>query len=310
MEIPMKKIIATLLLFSWVVTAQAKDYKVYVPNPVGSGAGDAMARKISEIYSRSNNGHALVVVNVPGGNHVLAINEFRKQSPSLILSTSTMHVFNYLQPEIVNYSDEDFNHVAELGELYSFYFTYPGSGINNIKDLISAPGNKPLLIGSHANNTLININSIKKNLGSAVESVTFKNPTEMITNVVGKNLMVGLSTGGGNNLFEMAKTGKIKILGSTANKNVRIQDIEIPSVSTQLKVPQYNGYQWISISPGNSAEHTQLASDIKEIVSGKEFQNFLQSVLIFPSGTKEPPIKLITRMRNAMLLNRDLLAAP
>jgi tripartite-type tricarboxylate transporter receptor subunit TctC len=306
----MPQVLLAIVLTIFVSLVQAKDYRIYVPNPPGSSSGDAMARKISEIYSRSNNGHALVVINVPGGNHVLAINEYKKQSPALIVSTSTMHVFNYLQPEIVNYSDEDFNHIAELGELYSFYFTYPGSGINNIKDLISAPINKPLLIGSHANNTLININSIKKNLGSAVEAVTFKNPTEMISSVIGKNLMVGLSTGGGNNLFEMAKAGKVKILGSTANKNVRIQDIEIPSVSTQLKVPQYNGYQWISINAGNSTEHTQLANDIKEIVSGPEFQNFLQSVLIFPSGTKEPPIKLIHRMRNSVLLNRDLLASP
>lgn len=306
----MPQVLLAIGLTIFASLLQAKDYRIYVPNPAGSSSGDAMARKISEIYSRSNNGHALVVVNVPGGNHVLAINEYKKQSPALIVSTSTMHVFNYLQPEIVNYSDEDFNHIAELGELYSFYFTYPGSGINNIKDLISVPSNKSLLIGSHANNTLININSIKKHLGSTVEAVTFKNPTDMITSVIGKNLMVGLSTGGGNNLFEMAKAGKVKILGSTANKNVRIQDIEIPSVSTQLKVPQYNGYQWISINAGNSAEHTQLTNDIKEIVLGSEFQNFLQSVLIFPSGTKEPPIKLIQRMRNSVLLNRDLLASP
>jgi tripartite-type tricarboxylate transporter receptor subunit TctC len=126
-----KKYILVALLAVVSTFTMAKDYKVYVPNPPGSGAGDAMARKISEIYSRRNNGHALVVVNVPGGNHVLAINEYKKQSLSLILSTSTMHVFNYTQPEIVNYSDKDFNHIAELGEVPSFYFTYPGSGINN-----------------------------------------------------------------------------------------------------------------------------------------------------------------------------------
>jgi len=305
----LKKYLLTLLIALTTSVAMAKDYKVYVPNPAGSSSGDAMSRKISEIYSRSNNGNALVVVNVSGGNHVLAINEYKKQSLSLIVSTSTMHVFNYLQPEIVNYSDEDFNHVAELGELYSFYFTYPGSGINSIKDLISAPSNKPLLIGSHANNTLVNIQSIRKNLGSIVESVPFKDPSEMITYVIGKNLMVGLSTGNGN-FFEMAKAGKIKILGSTADKTVRINNIEIPSVSAQLKVPQYNGYQWISISPGNTDEHIRLANDIKQIVSGQEFQNFLQSLLIFPSGSKEPSIKQITSMRNHLLLNRDLLDAP
>jgi tripartite-type tricarboxylate transporter receptor subunit TctC len=307
----MKKIIATIFLLCCVTVTQAKNYKIYVANPPGSSIGDAIARKISEIYSKKNLGNALVVVNVPGGNHVLAINEYKKQSLALIVSTSTMHVYNYLYPEIVNYSDDDFNHLGELGELYSFYFTHPGSGINKITDVLTVSSkDKPMLIGSHANNTLININSIKKNLGAPVEAVTFKSPTEMITSVVGKNLMVGLSTGGGNNLFEMAKAGKVKILGSTASKSVRIQGIEIPSVSTQLKVPQYNGHQWISISPGNSNEHLQLANDIKEIMSGQEFQSFVTSVLSFPSGTKEPPIKLIIRMRNSVLLDRDLLAFP
>jgi tripartite-type tricarboxylate transporter receptor subunit TctC len=307
----MKKILLALIASLVTATAMAgENYKIYVPNPPGSSSGDAMARKISEMYSRLNNGRSLSVHNVPGGNHILAVNEFRQQPLALIVSSSTMHVYNYLQPEIVTYSDDHFNHIAELGELYRFYFTFPGSGINKVEDLVTFPVTKPLLIGSHANNTLININSINKNLKAGVKAVTYKNPTEMITNVAGKHLSVGLSTGGGNNLFEMAKSGKVQILGSTASRHVKIQDIEIPSASAQLKVQQYNGYQWVSITPGNSAEHKQLAEDVKKIVASQEFQSFLPSVLSFPSNSKEPPIKLIQRMRNDVLSNRDLLTLP
>lgn len=305
----LKKYILAVLLAVVSTFTVAKEYKIYVPNAAGSGAGDTMARKISEIYAKRNNGNSLVVHNVPGGSHVLAVNEFKKQSLALIVSTGSIHVYNYLQPEPLPYSDADFNVLAELGEILMFYFTYPGSGIDNIKDLISAPSNKPLLIGSHANNTLININSLRKNLGAQVDAVPFKNPQDMISNVMGKHLMVGLATGSGN-LFELAETGKIKVLGSSGQQPLKVKGMTIPSVPTVLKVPQWNGFHWISISPGSSAEHVQLAKDISEIISSKEFLDILPSLILFQSDSKEPPITVIQRMRNSLLKHRDLLGTP
>lgn len=304
----MKKFIYAIFLCLGVSMAQAKDYKIFVPNAPGSASGDVMARAISNQYAKLNNGNKLIVANVPGGSHVLAINEYKKEPLALIVTTSTMGVFNYLQPEIMNYSDKDFNIIAELGMSPMYYFTNPNSGIKDIKDLLSQPrGTKPIMIGSTSTLTLLSINTIKK-AGAPVEAVSYKNHTEILLQVAGGHLPIGLITGGGNSLFEMAQAGKVKILGSTFVKPMNIKGIDIPSVSQQLKVPQYDGGQWISISPGDSAEHQQLTKDIKNILSSEEFQSILPNQVVFPSGTKEPPISFIQRWRNTVLKNRDLIS--
>ncbi len=306
----MKKFMYAIFLCLGVSVAQAKDYKIFVPNAPGSASGDIMARAISDQYAKLNNGNKLLVANVPGGSHVIAINEYKKEPLALIVTTSTMGVFNYLQPEIMSYSDKDFNIIGELGMSPMYYFTNPTSGIKDIKDVMAPPklwGQKPIMIGSTSTLTALSINTLKK-AGAPVEAVGYKNHTEILLQVAGGHIPMGLITGGGNSLFEMAQAGKVKILGSTFVKPMNIKGIDIPSVSQQLKVAQYDGAQWLSISPGDSAEHQQLTKDIKNILASEAFQSILPGQVVFPSGSKEPPLAFIQRWRNTVVKNRDLIS--
>jgi tripartite-type tricarboxylate transporter receptor subunit TctC len=163
------------------------------------------------------------------------------------------------------------------------------------------------MIGSTSTLTLLSINTMKK-AGAPVEAVGYKNHTEILLQVAGGHIPMGLITGGGNSLFEMAQAGKVKILGSTFVKPMNIKGIDIPSVSQQLKIPQYDGAQWLSISPGDSAEHQQLTKDIKNILASEAFQSILPGQVVFPSGSKESPLAFIQRWRNTVVKNRDLIS--
>jgi len=303
MESINRKIVSAILTGILLIVSNpiwAKEYSFYVSNPAGSASGDAIARKIAEIYNKKNTKSTLVVVNVPGGNHTLAVNRFKQDSLAVIVSSSTMHIYNYLDLPHLSYTDNDFNHVAELGELYSVYYTYTGSPIQTIQDLVTKlPASSLPFIGSHANNTLINVRSLAHEKASALKPISFKSPSEMLTQVLGKHLMVGLSTPGGNALLEMVAAGKIKLIGSTANRLIVLNGIEIPSVSQALNIPQFNGYQWVSITPGDSEEHRALAREIQMIVYSNEFQKFLPTVFNFPSGRKDNHLSKILSLRQS-----------
>ena len=52
----MKKILLALVASFMAVTAMANEpFKIIVPNPIGSGAGDSVARKLAEIYNKHTN---------------------------------------------------------------------------------------------------------------------------------------------------------------------------------------------------------------------------------------------------------------
>jgi tripartite-type tricarboxylate transporter receptor subunit TctC len=301
----MKSIILSLLL-SVSVFATAAEYKIITPNSAASGGSDLVARRLSDLYQKKT-GNALVVVNASGGNHVVAANAFKQESTHAIAAvtpTSTMMVYNHL--ESLPYRDSDFNIIAEFGSSENIYFSNTASGVNGPKDLVGTlpRSNKPF-IGSHATSSLVNINALRKFLNTPVTPVNYKNPSDVVMDVVAGNIDVGcVAAAAINLLIEMEQAGKIKIIGTTSDASVRINGHMVSSVPKDLKVVQFNNYVWLAITPGTTAEHRQLARDLQELMRTAEMQEALASVAYHPSG--RAPDQIIKEMRRSILENRDL----
>jgi tripartite-type tricarboxylate transporter receptor subunit TctC len=301
----MKSIIFYLLL-SATLLSTAAEYKIITPNSAASGGSDLVARRLSELYQKKT-GNALVVINAPGGNHIVAANAFRIESTHAIAAitpTSTMMVYNHL--DTLPYQDSDFNIIAEFGSSENIYFANTASGINGPRDLISTlPQSRRPFIGSHATSSLVNINALRKFLNAPVTAVNYKNPADVVMDVVAGNIDVGcVAAAAINLLIEMEQAGKIKIIGTTAALPVRINGHMVASVSKDLRVTQFNNYVWLAISPGTTAEHRQLARDLQDLMRTAEMQEALASVAYHPSG--RAPDQIIKEMRQSILENRDL----
>lgn len=288
------------------MSVQAAEYKIITQNSAASGGSDLVARRLSELYQKKT-GNTLVVVNAPGGNHVVAANAFKQESTHAIAAvtpTSTMMVYNHL--ESLPYQDSDFNIIAEFGSSENIYFANIPSGINLPKDLTTIlPQSKKPFVGSHATSSLVNINALRKFLNAPISAINYKNPSDVVFDVVAGNIDVGCVAGGSINLLiDMERAGKIKIIGTTADNPIKINGRMIPSVPRDLKVVQFNNYVWLAITPGNTPEHQQLAKDLQELMRTPEMQEALSSVAYHPSG--RAPDKIIKEMRKSILENRDL----
>jgi tripartite-type tricarboxylate transporter receptor subunit TctC len=280
----MKKIILGLLMSLMAVTGAmaSESYKIIVPNPAGAATTDLIARRIADQYKK-NTGKNLVVVNKPGGNQIIAVNEFKKEKLAVIMGAFSMHVYNYLQTDPLPYQDSDFQHLIFFGEQPGVYFVSSDSSIRSINDLLNKhPASSSPFIGSHATNTLLNVMSLKFNRDSRLEPVNYKNPNDMIVDVVGGRLPVGFTSLGGTNLIALEKEGKIRFIANSTKNDLRVNDKTVPSLSRQSGVAQFNGAATMSITPGTTPEHKQLTSDLLKIVNNPEFRSWLQTNWVVP----------------------------
>jgi tripartite-type tricarboxylate transporter receptor subunit TctC len=279
----MKKIFLTFLISLMSVSVWASDsYKIIVPNPAGAATTDLIARRIANQYNK-NTGKTLVVVNKPGGNQIPAVNEFKQEKLAVIMGAFSMHVYNYMQAGNLPYKDTDFNHLIFFGEQPGVYFVETNSPIRSINDLLTQlPKSKQPLIGSHATNTLLNVMSIKMYQDFRIEPVNYKNPNDMIMDVVGGRLPVGFTSLGGTNLVELEKQGKIRFIANSTKKDLRVNDKIVPSLNKATGLAQFNGAAIMSMTPGNSDEHQQLANELLKIVNEPEFKAWLQQNWVVP----------------------------
>jgi tripartite-type tricarboxylate transporter receptor subunit TctC len=299
----MKKLLSIILL-TCSLCAMAKEYRIYVPNSAGSGGGDTVARQLAESYYKKT-GNTLVVTNVPGGNHVVAVNAYKNDSHiSLIVVTSTMMVWNHLNS--VPYSDLDFNVIAELGASPFFYFANTASGITNPQELTTRLNSNPtIFIGHHDTAGSFNIAFLSKFVNPAIRPIPYKSPADVILGVVSNTVQVGVVSGAIVQLEELEKAGKIKIIGSTFLRPLEVNNHWALSMSQVLKVSQFNGYVGIAVSPGDTAEHQQLIQDIHTIMKTKEIQDTIANLQYKPTGSN-PPMKFILEMRQKFLENQDI----
>lgn len=265
------------------LSASAADsYKIIVPNPAGGATTDLIARRIVDQYNK-NTGNTLIVVNKPGGNTIPAVNEFKQEKLAVIMGTFSMHVYNYMQAGNLPYKDTDFNHLTFFGEQPGVYFVASDSPIHSINDLLNKhPASGKPLIGSHATNTLLNVMSLKMYRDFRFQPINYKNPNDMILDVVGGRLPVGFTSLGGTNLVDLEKQGKIRFIANSTKKDLRVNDKIVPSLNKATGLAQFNGAAIMSMTPGYSDEHQQLANELLKIVNEPEFKAWLQQNWVVP----------------------------
>jgi len=260
----------------------ADSYKIIVPNPAGAATTDLIARRIADQYNK-NTGKKLVVTNRPGGNQIVAVTEFKKERLAVIMGAFSMHVYNYMQADALPYKDSDFQHLVFFGEQPGVYFVAADSPILSLNDLLNKfPASERPLIGSHATNTLLNVMSLKINRDFRIRAVNYKNPNDMILDVVGGRLPVGFTSVGGSILVDMEKQGKIRLIANSTRNDLRINDKVVPSLSKQSGIDQFNGAATMSITPGDSEEHRELARELLKIVNEPDFREWLQKNWVLP----------------------------
>ena len=252
--------------------------KIIVPFNAG-GPADALARPLAESLSKKLN-TSVIVENKPGANAAIA-SQYVAKSPAdgytlLFASDAGMSLSPATQKSLPYDPAKDFvgvTMVAQLSQLLFVGANFPAKTVQELQAIATASPN-PISYASIGvgSQTHIAVESLSKILNIKMTHVPYTGATLALTDLVGGNVQVMMSTVAGPLPF--IKSGKIRPLamaGPERNKS-------LPQVPTfaEIGIPNYESRGWFGIvAPAKTppAVVQTLSKSIWEIVQSEEYIN-------------------------------------
>ena len=265
----MKKILTTLLMFFFFVQAsKAKEINLIMANPPGS-TSDIVMKIVGDEYTKLT-GDKFIIDYQPAMNGATAAVKFTSaEKNTVLLGTTSMHVYNPVLEKDLPYKDSDFSYMTVLAWSPAIYISSAESNIKNADDLFKNLhlSQKPF-IGGYAVAFNLSIDLLKNagKLDKKVEVVPYKGAPDILVHVLNNTIPVGL-VAPTPNLFQLAAEKKINILGSTAPDDFSKDGINVVSISKKYGVQQTNGGMMLSLKPNADPKFK------------KEFEENLRKVL-------------------------------
>lgn len=275
----LRKLFVALLLVAGI--AQAEEYKMIIPYAAGSQA-DVASRIIIKNFEKLT-GDKILIELAPGADSVIGINQFKNSKADLIFLGSSASIYAPVVKKDLPYDpDVDFDRILYVGTAPAVWFTRPGTNIKTTGDLVN---HLSPFVGTNASHGTANVAAINKEKGTKSEIVLYKGSPETITAVIGGSIDLGI-VNPTSAMIELAKAGKITLVGSTYHNDISIDGVPIPSVSKRVKLHQFNGSTEIAARPGmDPARLEKLRQGLWAAVKDSETQEKLRSIFIMPDAT-------------------------
>ena len=297
-----KYLVSLLITFTTAVAMPvfANEYRIFLNNPVGSGP-DQVARKISQLV-KEQSGINLLVINNPAGNGLVAATEFKKERLALLIANTSQLAYLPLQLDVLPYQLTDFDIVAPLGVNGSVFFTRENSSMTKIDDLVKIlPTLSKGAFGVAAADSAANAKAFVKITNINVPVVNFKNLNDVIINVIGGHVDVGVVPMSNTAIWNSVDAKKVRILGVVNNKPLVKDGQTYPSINQTFNIPAFYSGAWLAITPGDTKEHQQLKSAVSLVLRDRELQDLLKET--YPLG----PISTLESIINTANKHKDLI---
>lgn len=281
----MKKLFCIFLCVFYACNALAAEYNFVIPNPPGSSS-DLVARAIADEYNRQT-GNTLVFDYAPGADHLIAVTKFKNQSRlSVLLGTTTIHVFNHVYKDNIPYSDSDFDHVGWIGWTPNVWYVRSDSSLKTLEDVNARlRAQQTINIGVDGLSTEVNVISLKKNhpLGSTAEIIKYKGSPQVLNDILGGHLDLAIASVSGS-IVSNTEEGKIRILATTNDVSIRVNSANVPTAQSILGVNQFNGGFLLSVSPVYNTESQRLKDDLLRVINSTTVREKLSKINIEVTG--------------------------
>ena len=303
------KFILSLLFAMFINVAAAKEYVLINPNAPGSSS-EVTARAIAEAYSRQT-GNKLVVESVGGGNQIPGAVRFKNMAkPGLILTTSSLLVFNPKTIKDLPYSDEDFVPISPVGLTPQTWIVRADSPYKTMQDLVKElPNNSKNFVGYANPVEVANLHILSQHYKwkpKSVEPIKYKGTAEVLTAMLANDIEVAIVSHAPV-IDEHVKSGKLRILANTTDQTIPLAGQSIPSVRRQLGIGQVTGGVLIASSPKmDTVEASQLHQDIINAIKDPAVQENLAKRNQFSIGHGVQPYKQFIDQLRTSIQNIDL----
>ncbi len=224
---------ATLVVLPATALAQAfpsKPMKILVPFSAGSGA-DSSSRFYGEQLSKLL-GQTVTVENKPGGSGVIAVQAVR-QAPAdghtILMGSNSPAVVNAITIKNLPYDPfKDLRPLYGLAISPVAFAVKADSPHKTIADLVAAAKkeNRPLQLGNYSAGYQLVAAWLGNASGLPVTHIPYKGGAQMLTDVIGGALEVGVIDFTGT--IELMKGGKLRVLAITSPQ----RDPAFPAIPT------------------------------------------------------------------------------
>ena len=207
-----------------------KPFKIYVPFTAGSGA-DSSSRFYGEQLGKLV-GQQVVVENRPGGSGVVAVQAVR-QAPAdgytILMGSNSPAVVNAITIKNLPYDPfKDLRPLFGLAISPVAFAVRADSPHKTMADLVATAKkeNRPLQLGNYSAGYQLVAAWLGSSTGLAVDHIPYKGGAQMLTDVVGGQLDVGVIDFTGTT--ELMKGGRLRVLAITAAQ----RDPKYPDIPT------------------------------------------------------------------------------
>lgn len=275
------KLMAVLLALTSF--AHAEEFRLVVPFGPGSQS-DAAARAVIQTFER-NTGHNVVVETIPGADSIIGINHWKSTQADLIWLGPGPLVYNVVLKKDLPYNaDTDFDHLIYVGTTPFYYIVNSASKIQGPKDIVVKNNG---FAGVNTSVGTANVSALNHDQRTKIQPVPFKGSPEVIMAVANGTVdlaVIGITA----SVVELARAGKISIVGTTHRESVTIDGVRVPSVSQQTGIPQFSGFFAIAARPGMDARRLAiLRQGLWTAVQDSETQEKLRRLFVFADSSND-----------------------
>jgi tripartite-type tricarboxylate transporter receptor subunit TctC len=226
----------TALLAAGAVHAQGaasfpnRPLKIFVPFNAGSGA-DSSSRFYGEQLGKLL-GQQVLVENRPGGSGVVAVQATRQAPPdghTILMGSNSPAVVNAITIKNLPYDPfKDLRPLFGIAISPVAFAVRADSPHKTVADVIAAARreNRPLQLGNYSTGYQLVAAWLGTASGLPVTHIPYKGGAQMLTDVVGGQLEVGVIDFTGT--IELLKGGRLRVLAITADK----RDAKFPDIPT------------------------------------------------------------------------------
>ena len=261
----------------------AKPIKILVPFNAGSGA-DSSSRFYGEQLGKLFN-QTVTVENRPGGSGVIAVQAVR-QAPAdghtILMGSNSPAVVNAITVKNLPYDPfKDLRPLFGIAISPVAFAVRADSPYKTVADLVAAAkkDNRALQLGDYSAGYKLVAAWLGSASGLKVDHIPYKGGAQMLTDVVGGQLEVGVIDFTGT--VELMKGGRLRVLAITADK----RDAKFPDIPTMKEsgFPDFETWVWSAFfmraeTPDDVVE--KLAAAMQKIMNsdaGKAYHASLPS---------------------------------
>lgn len=265
----MKKLLITVAALCMSLAAYSKDITIVHPNTAGS-TSDVAARAIAVAYKEIT-GFNMTVEAVGGGNQIPGVMAWKnKKEPAVMMTTSTLTVFNPAILKELPYSDADFSHTTIVSTVTNVWVVRADSPYKTIKDLVDTlPASKKPFVAYANHSELANFEIVSQryNLKPRVEVLKYRGVPEAVAGLLEGSVEVGILSINPA-LIGQIEAGTLRVLAHTNVDTMTIGGVQVAPAQRLLGVEQFNGFISISLPAGiDPALNSELRKNIMAAIN-------------------------------------------